>query len=973
MRRDGYLYVIIKYERILYMVVILSLMENLLVEELGIYFKGVIGKLKLRFVTKRLKNEVEVLILKQYGDRIYYLDFDRFLIEQNVLEKIIKNFLNQDVLQSKTINQSVDFYINLFIEKYPKYKLDNIDLKQIIQKYFEIIFKQLNKIRTPESQVLCRTIKEIVDGIERQLQYLTNIVDDNNALLKQIVNGNFRMRSYIETLLTTSGDAFVQSDYFERYLFQDTEGSKARDSLKILLQHHKVVLKGEAGFGKTFETFKLIKQLCAKHSSYQLIPVYVPLIEYEDGLVTLFDIIQSKMEPFCEGNSKDAINRLFVNNQFALFFDGIDDIIDEKKRLKFFYEANQLMTQYNQNFFFFTTRNNRYKQELGEEKSFLLTNLSDSVIQSDLINLGWYSNLPESYLELFRNPLLYKIGKAILVDRKNRELLNRTQIFTEYFEKNYRYKNSYSELSLHETLNLFGQFSYENFNQSSFTYSEVDKIISAYPVSTPNKRNLIDYFINFGIFITSDRITFSHKLFKEFSAAYYITNNLTVSSDTELLEKLIYNEEWQEVVIFISGLFSTIEEQDIFLDFVLQHNLPLYIKCVNSKNDLLRSIGEMDSTIENNIERILSEIHKTYTFIVENYFRPISEQFEPFIKENKMDSKIGITGCIIGDSLHYWFDIVDKGISDVKFVSSNLLTQASQEYQNSIFLKTTRMIQHSINLELSGLIGDSGRKIAIDTIKKNLSSIIKEQSLPASNYILCEFLKETIDRVSWLKDIDEISLMSKDVSTRINEVRQDYPEVSSFTTSGNVELSSLNKLLTILLDSGVNYRSSIIPGRDREYSESNGLTMNLYSTKRKIEIVETFFNFAEVSYLEMVKYNFPNIFKYFSKIQDMPYKLFITYRDDESEPWIGYYHLACSGDKNLVEVSHNDSFKNYETAYDEILQSYNLLNRVPKDVSIHRSAFSNLLFSRNFSKNTPLNDYVHKEIKNSLEEIFGKI
>ena len=164
------------------MVVILSLMENLLVEQLGNYFNGLIGKIKLRFVIKRLKNEVEVLILKQYGDREYYLDFDRFLIEQNVLEKIIKNFLNQDVLQSKTVNQSVDFYMNLFVEKYPKYKLYNIELKQIIQKYFEIIFKQLNKISTSESQVLCRTIKEIVDGIERQLQYLTDIVNDNNSL-----------------------------------------------------------------------------------------------------------------------------------------------------------------------------------------------------------------------------------------------------------------------------------------------------------------------------------------------------------------------------------------------------------------------------------------------------------------------------------------------------------------------------------------------------------------------------------------------------------------------------------------------------------------------------------------------------------------------------------------------------------------------------------------------------------------------
>ncbi|HEL1796934.1 TPA: hypothetical protein TXV06_001482 [Streptococcus suis] len=951
---------------------ITSLIENLLIEKLGNYFRGIFGKMRLKCFTKRLKNEIEYSVLQQYGNEIYYLDFDQFLIEQDVLNKIIKNFLNQDILRSKTINQSVDFYINLFIEKYPKYKLYNSKIKQILQKYFEIIFRQLNKIGTPESQALCRTIREIIDGIDRQLQHITAIVDDNNAMLKQVVDGNFRIRSYIETLLTTLGDSFDQSNYFERSLFQDTEGSKEKDSLDTLLQYRKVVLKGEAGFGKTFEIFKLINQLCAKYSNYQLIPVYVPLVEYVDGLGTLFEIIQSKMEPFCEGNSKEAINQLFANNQLALFFDGIDDIIDERKRLKFFSEVNQLMTQYKQNFFFFTTRNNRYKNELGEEKNFFLTNLTDGMIQSDLIRLGWYSNLPKAYLELFRNPLFYKIGKTVLANRQNKELFNRTQIFTEYFENNYRYKNSYSELSLHETLNLFGKFSYEHFDRSSFTYSEVDKIISAYPVSTPNKRNIIDYFINFGIFSTSDRISFSHKLFKEFCAAYYITNNLTVSSDTELLEKLIYNEEWQEVVVFISGLFSTINEQDNFLDFVLQHNLPLYIECVNSKNDLLRNNGITDFSIENHVERILSEIHKTYSFIVENYFHPISEQFEPFITENQVDSKIGITGSIVENSLYYWFDIVDKSVPDVKVVSSNLLSQARQEYQATIFFKTTRMVQHSTNLELSGFIGDSGRKIAVELIKSNLKDILEKQSLPASNYILCELLKETIDRLSWLKDIDEISLMSKEVRKRIDEALEDCPEVLNYTTSEGVELFSLNKLLSILLHSGVDYRSSIIPGRDREYSESNGLTMSLYSTKRKIEIVETFFNFAEVSYLEMVKYNFPKIYRCFSKIQDMPYKLLITYKDDESNPWIGYYHVAYSGDKNLVEVSHSDSFKNYEGAYDEIIQSYNLLNRVPKDISTHESAFSNLLFSRNISKNTPLSDYVHKEIKNSLEEIFGK-
>ena len=234
-------------------------------------------------------------------------------------------------------------------------------------------------------------------------------------------------------------------------------------------------------------------------------------------------------------------------------------------------------------------------------------------------------------------------------------------------------------------------------------------------------------------------------------------------------------------------------------------------------------------------------------------------------------------------------------------------------------------------------------------------------------------MKNTKGRLPWLKDIDEISIMGKKVRKRIEEILQDCPKVASFTTSEGVELFSLNKLLTILLYSGVNYNNSIIPGRDRDYSESNGLTMNLYSTKRKIEIVETFFNFAEASYLEMVKHNFPNIYRYFSKFQDMPYKLLITYKDYERDPWICYYHVACSGDRNLVEVSLGDSFKDYESANDEILQSYQLLGRTPKNSSIYRSAFSNLLFSRNFSENTPLSNHVYEEIRNSLEEIFGKM
>ena len=110
------------------------------------------------------------------------------------------------------------------------------------------------------------------------------------------------------------------------------------------------------------------------------------------------------------------------------------------------------------------------------------------MIQSDLIRLGWYSNLPKAYLELFRNPLFYKIGKTVLANRQNKELLNRTQILQSISKTIIATKIVIQNYPLHETLNLFGKFSYEHFDRSSFTYSEVDKIISSYPVSTPNKK-----------------------------------------------------------------------------------------------------------------------------------------------------------------------------------------------------------------------------------------------------------------------------------------------------------------------------------------------------------------------------------------------------------------------------------------------------------------------------------------------------
>ena len=99
--------------------------------------------------------------------------------------------------------------------------------------------------------------------------------------------------------------------------------------------------------------------------------------------------------------------------------------------------------------------------------------------------------------------------------------------------------------------------------------------------------------------------------------AYYLVYNLPLSSNKERYVELVQKEEWKEVFIFAGGIFKNQQEQDEFLDFVMEHNLPLYVECVNAKSDVSKAD---DGNILN---RMLTQILKTYRFILNRYF-PVS-------------------------------------------------------------------------------------------------------------------------------------------------------------------------------------------------------------------------------------------------------------------------------------------------------------------------------------------------------------
>lgn len=179
---------------------------------------------------------------------------------------------------------------------------------------------------------------------------------------------------------------------------------------------------------------------------------------------------------------------------------------------------------------------------------------------------------------------------------------------------------------------------------------------------------MISTLLNSGLFIVRDTISFSHKLFKKYFAAYYLIRKYPLSDSLDIYKQLVANQSWQEVLIFSAGMFDSITEQDAFLDFIMHTNLKLYVECVNAKGDLSNSI----STLSQNdyAKRYLKLLRDTYAFIINKYFNPIRNIFDP-VCSNSEDKIIQITRSISDDGrlLDFWFGKVDENQPQVLAIS----------------------------------------------------------------------------------------------------------------------------------------------------------------------------------------------------------------------------------------------------------------------------------------------------------------
>lgn len=988
---------------------------NQLAKEAGSKAKTVFGKIisriKFLFIKRKINSILKNRILNLYQNEPFYNKLDAFLARNKVFDELMENNNNIHIYEYKSCKVYIEYYSKLFKEQYDSDNYCILEIKKVIEVYFCVIFDMLNDYKNDNTaKFVINNIKEAQSDITyeiKKLDYkfgekidiiigeLKNNKNVSDSTVICIENVKALLISYLECVQSYYLNNKNNNIYVERTIYTNEDNSE--DSLSALLKNKRILLQGEAGCGKSFEAQYLACLISSDERAKKLIPIYFPLIEYGKLYKNIKEGISKKIEAYLGENTSNTVIDILKNGRFAIILDGIDDIADDKEREKCIIDIKDLFTYFGGNYYFITIRGNRYNNEFGDIKKYSLNGLTVQQIRKVLFDRGINKILTDSYYELFSNPLFLRIGIDVLGKNDNSNILNRSNLFEKFIKYSYDSWNLEKgvivnkKLSYLEILNVLSKIAYEKFSSTCFDYIEFEKVVSEMSGNL-ELRTVINELICLDIFKVSDSVSFVHKTFKEFLAAYYLVNNYTIKNNMDIYIKLIEKSEFKEVFIFAAGMFNTVEEQDQYLNLILEKDLKLYVECVNAKNDLSEKMIRMPK--EDYIKRYFNILLKSYISIIDNYFEPISNIFDPALgsrEKNDKSTKICIRGTISDDREHiyYIFDRVEIDKPSVLTLKLDQMDKYRKDMQMRAIEYGRVIISSGINLKLSDLLGDSCRQVALRKIKQELNNIFEKRMLIESDWLLCERVLVLCKKIKALKQYSDIHSMYNYVK---NEIQRTYKLIEDPNTLVSIEVNEINilkiePLLKYLNSKNINLQEYILPGEDIPLSNGCSFIWDLFSKEQKEKRISKFFYWHQLSYMEMSKKNFPGICNSFRRFKDIPYKTMVYFNLKEnysnginSEPGMLFYDVAASVDtEELVEiiyVNDDNSQKHWEDYFevDRIIEdSYKNIGKTANHTNIVETGFTNTVISRKADGELPLSEHVYDNIKKDIEDILGKL
>lgn len=937
-------------------------------------------------IKKALVKRINLDILSKCASTAYYNALDKFLSEEDFASKIVKYSFEPSSMPISTLKEYIKYLAEKFIQNNPSFLYEKSRIYFDLNTFSKIIFDIINDYSKDETARLVisqfkETLGETIAPLQESVKSLEKNIDKLTTPTSQDAKPvDFDDESKIRIYKSSMIAQYIFEDaYISRNIY--TGNDDAQSSVTCLLRDKRIILLGNPGCGKTYESINVLREFCANETLAHYIPVYMRLREYGTVYKSLCEYIEKQIEPYWGKITDEKVTEELKANRFALILDGVDEIINSEYRIKFFSEINSLLSLAN-SLFFVTSRTNPYHGNINGAKEYRINDLTQEQIRKELQDSGVYLSISRQYYELFANPLFLNIGKRVLVNSGRSKLYNKSQLFNAYLEE-VCYKRDKTKLlatdiqkNYHNILMSVGHLAFEKFEKPFLSIAEFDEFFGVegkeYTVD-----NICDVF-RIDIFRVSNNISFSHKQFKEFLAAYYLTKKYIVTQNSELYLSLMSDANWQEVMVFAAGLIDDIDEQNAFLDMILKINLKTYIACVKYKNDLSYLCQEL--SYEEYSKKYLDVLYQSYIGILESYFPNIKEKFEPFSSrdlETLKEKKVCLIGSLSPDRkhLHYWFDWKDQREDSVQLISENDMPESYKDLEMRAIMEERRIITHGVNLDLSNLMGDSARKVVLDLIENNLEDITKNFRLYDSDYILYEKLRSKTRRIKELTD-KSIEEIAKWCLRLIEEAQERCMNLRGYNYNG-VELFDVLWIARALVDRGKWEKDLELPQGDQPFKY--GWIWETYSTARTIERLQIFFLWRQQSFEEMVEYNFPRMKEYFARSKDSPYRYRIHLKFNEGEgfsshPSITYYYLSIrDGESNMPEVIICDDLPGHnDDVFNLISESFYSNGKEGDHMTISTTGFDMTLTSRTSGEPMPLTSVVYDDFKSAFKELFEK-
>lgn len=473
-------------------------------------------------VTNKVKNS--------YGKTTYYKYFKSNQKNNNYSELEESNI----IVISLNVN---DLYFSLSSDNLKSFSDDD----KKIRKYLKDTFDKYSKLKTLLYTEEPHNFKDfyVCNRIQKQR-------DPKNEYASEYDFGDFD--DIIE---------FDLFDYSEKKILDDGISFTVFDVVKKYTNF--VIITGTGGLGKSMMMRHFLINSLEEYDTYKIIPIFIPLKDFESGRGTLYDFIFSRFSHENSNNAREDFSTKLSQGRFLLLFDGLDEI-NSKSIACFEQEMELFCDQYSSNLFVMSSRPfsdfvsfNRFTilqlLPLTKSQSIKLVTKLDLGKDGEIVKQKFVNEIDQklfdTHNDFVTNPLLLTI--MLITFEQYAEIPSKMHIF--YREAYYAlaqkhdatkgaYKREFKTgLSADRFSDYFAEFCTASYcdEQVDFSYNQIKNYFQELNELKNDKDNAKINFENFLddivfglclLYYEGNEYHFTHRSFQEYFCALYFSKQL---------------------------------------------------------------------------------------------------------------------------------------------------------------------------------------------------------------------------------------------------------------------------------------------------------------------------------------------------------------------------------------------------------------------------------------------------------------